>query len=61
MQSKHELVSCPRCNNIFECKSNKITECFCQHIKMKVIKLESLENSYETCLCKKCLEEINAQ
>jgi uncharacterized C2H2 Zn-finger protein len=60
MKIKHELISCPRCKKIFECKMNNITHCFCQQIFLKKNILEFLDKNYDSCLCKNCLQEINA-
>jgi uncharacterized C2H2 Zn-finger protein len=58
---KHELVSCPRCEKIFECKMNNINQCFCQHLSIKKKILELLDENFDSCLCENCLQEINAQ
>lgn len=58
MESKHEIKTCPRCKQSFECKVGDVANCQCNialHQKTK----EFLRKTHNDCLCAKCLMEVN--
>lgn len=56
--SKHEIKSCPRCGNKFECKIGNITQCQCFEIKLSKNELVFIKELYEDCLCINCLRKL---
>jgi hypothetical protein len=60
---KHALDNCPRCNAVFVCKSNNVSQCDCQHITLtfdetQYIREQSLWDFEGGCLCNACLLEL---
>lgn len=58
MYIKHEIVSCQRCKERFECKSNNITSCQCTAITLTPEESEWIIERYNDCLCIRCLIEL---
>ncbi|MBD3670052.1 MAG: cysteine-rich CWC family protein [Gammaproteobacteria bacterium] len=58
---KHELKTCPRCRNEFECKLGNILQCQCADIELSDGELETLNNSYDDCLCADCLSVLQRE
>ncbi|HEB86381.1 MAG TPA: hypothetical protein ENI68_05100 [Gammaproteobacteria bacterium] len=56
----HEDKQCPRCQQLFECKSGSITLCHCAETPLPGDILEALRLRYDDCLCAACLQEIQA-
>ena len=56
--SRHELVTCPRCNQTVSCKPTSISACWCIQEKVSRETLQKLEGMYNGCLCKECLVEL---
>jgi len=61
MNIKHEILKCPNCKKKFECKANNIINCFCNNIIISKKTKDFISNNFDGCLCKECLEELNAQ
>jgi hypothetical protein len=55
---KHEEKSCPRCQAPFECKVGDITQCQCYGVNLSAEERIFIENKYNDCLCRKCLDEL---
>ncbi len=54
----HEDKQCPRCKQLFECKSGSITLCHCSETHLPGETLAALHLRYDDCLCAACLQEI---
>ena len=54
-----QIKKCPVCGEKFECLHNE--NCWCVHIKLSEETINYLENNYNDCLCKNCLEKIEKQ
>lgn len=57
---KHELVSCPRCNQRFECRVGSINLCQCQTVVLNHEQRQYVESRYVGCLCAECLLALRA-
>jgi len=53
----HELSTCPRCGNLFECKPGNVTQCGCYGIVVSPEVRKELEK-YESCVCANCLKTL---
>ena len=51
--------TCPRCGNTFECVHS--IDCWCVKVQLKDSTKDYLKAHYSDCLCKECLEKLNAQ
>jgi hypothetical protein len=58
--SKHEIKRCARCNGAFECKANNPVHCDCAEVVLSRELAERLGETYDDCLCVRCLEAIQA-
>lgn len=56
--SNHAAKNCPRCNKPFECKAGNITQCQCFGITVKPELKAFLEQRYNDCLCRDCLNYL---
>ena len=56
---QHEKKNCPRCRSIFECKPGNITQCQCYGFKVDAELKAYLEQRYNDCLCRSCLEHLS--
>ncbi|MBV9962900.1 MAG: cysteine-rich CWC family protein [Parafilimonas sp.] len=54
----HEVKTCSRCNNGFECKAGDITHCQCNNIQLSVEERAFIEERYKDCLCANCLLQL---
>ena len=54
----HEIKSCPRCKQPFECKVGSISLCQCSSITLTVAEQAFIEDKYQDCLCGNCLKDI---
>ena len=54
----HEHKTCPPCFRLFECKLGSITECQCYKIQLSIEERAFIEDMYDECLCKNCLQEL---
>lgn len=54
----HEIKTCPRCNNTFECKAGDITQCQCYNIQLSTEERVFIEERYQDCVCDNCLLEL---
>lgn len=59
--SQHETKKCPRCKTAFECKPGNITQCQCYDIEMTTELKAYIEQRYNDCLCKDCLEYLQQE
>ena len=59
--TKHELIECPACSQMFECKQGSITICQCSNIQLSREQLAYIAERWEGCLCLSCLEDIKQQ
>ncbi len=57
--NKHELKSCPRCNQPFECKPGHVASCHCSAVKLSDATYDLIRNKYDDCLCASCLKELS--
>jgi hypothetical protein len=51
--------TCPRCGKEFECVHS--IDCWCVKVKLTDTTKAYLKANYSDCLCKECLEKLNAQ
>lgn len=51
--------TCPRCGKEFECVHS--IDCWCVKVKLTDATKAYLKENYSDCLCKECLEKLNAQ
>lgn len=56
---KHELKSCPRCTQAFECKPGHVASCHCSAVKLSDATYDLIRNKYDDCLCANCLRELS--
>ncbi|WPQ62377.1 cysteine-rich CWC family protein [Chitinophaga sancti] len=56
--AEHETVSCPRCNNTFECRVGSILRCQCQEVTLNEEERLFIAAHYLGCLCATCMEEM---
>jgi hypothetical protein len=54
----HEIKSCPRCGNDFECCVSSINNCQCSDVTIEPETAEELTLQYGDCLCRGCLEVL---
>lgn len=54
----HEIKTCPRCDNIFECKAGDINHCQCSCIELTVEERCFIEECYADCLYASCLIQL---
>lgn len=59
--SKHEIKTCPRCRNSFECKAGDITNCQCYGVKLSAEAEGFISKQYDDCLCRNCLLQLSHQ
>ena len=57
--NKHEEKKCPRCENVFECKPGNITQCQCYGIELSDEQRAYIEQRYNDCLCRDCLQWLS--
>jgi hypothetical protein len=58
IKMKHELKQCARCNNSFECKQGDVINCQCYGIVLSTEAQDYIANTYNDCLCKACLLQL---
>jgi Cysteine-rich CWC len=58
---QHETKNCPRCNTAFECKPGNITQCQCFGIQLTEELNAYIEQRYNDCLCRHCLEHLQVE
>ena len=56
-----ETKYCPRCKQAFECKAGNITQCQCYGFVIKEDLKVYMEQRYNDCLCKNCLEYLSVE
>ncbi len=54
----HEKKACPRCRQPFECKVGDIGHCQCNGIRLTAEERSFIEQRYNDCLCRDCLEAL---
>lgn len=59
--SQHEAKNCPRCSKPFECKQGNITQCQCYGMKFTTEEKAFIEQRYNDCLCRNCLDQLKDQ
>ena len=57
----HEIKSCPRCKQLFECKPGNITQCQCYGTELTTELTAYIEQRYTDCLCKNCLQYLQQE
>jgi hypothetical protein len=57
----HETKSCPGCKRAFECKPGNITQCQCYGIALTAEIKAYIEQHFNDCLCRDCLEELQQE
>ncbi len=58
---QHEIKNCPRCKNKFECKPGNIVQCQCYGIALTSELRIYIEQRYNDCLCRGCLEYLSVE
>ncbi len=58
---QHEPKECPRCRKAFECKPGNITQCQCYGIVVTAEQLAFMEERYQDCLCRDCLQYLSVE
>ncbi|MFT3932836.1 MAG: cysteine-rich CWC family protein [Chitinophagaceae bacterium] len=53
--------TCPRCQQIFECRANDIANCQCSKVQLAPATREWLAKHYKDCLCANCLRAIQEE
>ncbi|MBC7866623.1 MAG: cysteine-rich CWC family protein [Gloeobacteraceae cyanobacterium ES-bin-316] len=56
---KHELKTCPRCKQSFECKVGDVINCQCYAIAVPWQVYDHISQKYDECICAECLQELN--
>ncbi len=56
---KHETKNCPRCGIAFECKAGNIAQCQCCGIELNAEQRAYIEQRYNDCLCRDCLQYLS--
>lgn len=54
----HEIKSCPRCFQLFQCKAGSITQCDCVTIMLSEEETTFIASRYKDCLCLSCLKDL---
>jgi hypothetical protein len=57
----HELRSCPRCAQSFECKPGSITECQCFGLEFTEAEKTFIAGFSNDCLCRNCLMDLKQE
>jgi hypothetical protein len=57
----HYTKICPSCGRAFECRVDDIEQCQCYGIQLKPETQLAIREKFSTCLCSKCLMEIDEQ
>jgi len=60
MKPRLQLIQpevCPRCGKQFEC--GKSGKCWCYEVETKPSVLETINEKFDSCLCRECLLELN--
>ncbi|MFA5631033.1 MAG: cysteine-rich CWC family protein [Porticoccaceae bacterium] len=55
---KHEIIQCPRCQALFECKLGSVTICHCSDVHLTRGQREMLAQRWQSCLCHACLQAV---
>jgi hypothetical protein len=55
---KHETKNCPRCQQVFECKTGDIAHCQCNTVSLTLAERSFIEERYTDCLCADCLRDL---
>lgn len=58
-KQKNMTKTCPRCGKTFECVHS--IDCWCVKVQLTDATKAYLKEHYTDCLCKDCLEKLNAQ
>ena len=59
LNNQQMTKTCPRCGKTFECVHS--IDCWCVKVQLKDTTKAYLKANYSDCLCKECLEKLNAQ
>lgn len=59
--TKHEIISCERCNKRIECKANSYTKCQCSKVQLSLNEVQYVSECFEGCLCLDCLLELQSE
>jgi len=57
----HETKYCPRCKQAFECKPGNITQCQCYAIELTAEAKVFIEQRFNDCLCRDCLQYLQQE
>ena len=55
----HETKNCPRCHHGFACRVGTITQCQCYGIELSAEQRAYIEQRYNDCLCRDCLQYLS--
>lgn len=56
-----QQTQCPRCQQLFACKSDSIQLCECRTVHLDPAQLEFIRLQYSECLCVKCIRELKEE
>ena len=59
--TKHEIISCDRCNARIECKANSYTKCQCSVVQLTINEVQYISENYEGCMCASCLLDLQSE
>lgn len=54
--TKYQPAICPRCNRLFTC--TRSSDCWCMEYDMPRELIEYLQDNYDGCLCRTCIEQL---
>jgi hypothetical protein len=57
----HETKFCQRCNASFECKAGTVMQCQCFDVTLTIEQRAYIEQRYDDCLCKNCLQYLQIE
>jgi len=52
-------ITCPRCGTVFTCSHS--SDCWCNTMELSDEIRQYLAEHYTTCVCRECLEELQAK
>jgi len=58
---KYEEKNCERCNKLFECHAENISQCHCYSIDLSLDEKKLLTFRFKDCLCNDCILALKAE
>lgn len=59
MEEKEFNSNCPRCNTVFTCLKNNVSDCFCASIHLSDKNTALIKTTFKGCLCESCLKSFS--